>query len=104
MHPSTSLLIALVMLICSSACWQSSEVLCGNNKPPFGMFAVLQDLVAAEAWRAALSRASGEKVLDDPKLLRKSLKREEQDKARKQKRWQERMTAQQEQQQKKQDK
>ncbi len=28
------------------------------------------------AWKAALARAAGEKVLDDPKLLRKSLKRE----------------------------
>lgn len=63
-----------------------------------------QDLIAAEAWRAALGRASGDKVLDDPKLLRRSLKREEQDKARKGKRWEERVTAQQEQQQARQDK
>ncbi len=29
-----------------------------------------------EGWRTALARASGEKVLDDPKLLKKSLKKE----------------------------
>jgi hypothetical protein len=64
----------------------------------------LQELIAAEAWRAALARASGERVLDDPKLLRRSLKREAQDKARKAKRWAERNSAQQEQQKARQDK
>jgi hypothetical protein len=64
----------------------------------------LQELIAAEAWRAALARASGERVLDDPKLLRRSIKREAQDKARKAKRWAERNAAQQEQQKARQDK
>jgi hypothetical protein len=64
----------------------------------------LQEAIAAEAWRAALARASGERVLDDPKLLRRSIKREAQDKARKAKRWAERNSAQQEQQKARQDK
>jgi hypothetical protein len=29
-----------------------------------------------DAWKTALARAEGEKVLDDPKKLRKSLKKE----------------------------
>eukprot|EP00955_Chlamydomonas_euryale_P016389 175239-Chlamydomonas_euryale.AAC.1 len=32
--------------------------------------------VDGDAWRAAAARASGQRVLDDPKLLRKSLKKE----------------------------
>ncbi|GLC33579.1 hypothetical protein PLESTB_000091000 [Pleodorina starrii] len=48
------------------------------------------------AWKAALARASGEKVLDDPKLLRKSLKRESKLREKHGKAWQERMAAQQE--------
>ncbi len=41
------------------------------------MPALLPQAKAQEAaWKAALARAAGEKVLDDPKLLRKSLKRE----------------------------
>lgn len=63
-----------------------------------------QEAIAAEAWRAALSRAAGEKVLDDPKLLRKSIKREQADKARSARKWQERVAAQQEQQCSRQDK
>ena len=34
-----------------------------------------QAMLSKQAWGAALARASGEKVLDDPKLLRKSIKR-----------------------------
>jgi len=64
----------------------------------------MQEAIAAEAWRAALSRAAGEKVLDDPKLLRKSIKREAAEKARSSKKWQERVATQQEQQQKRQEK
>ncbi|WIA40686.1 hypothetical protein OEZ86_004382 [Tetradesmus obliquus] len=63
-----------------------------------------KEAIAAEAWRAALARASGERVLDDPKLLRRSLKKEAQEKARKAKRWAERNSAQQEQQKARQDK
>lgn len=68
-------------------------------KPP-----IMQEAIAAEAWRAALSRAAGEKVLDDPKLLRKSIKRAEADKARSSKKWQERVATQQEQQRARQEK
>ena len=49
-----------------------------------------------ESWRAALLRASGQKVLDDPKLLRKSLKKEAKRKEKSSKGWQERVQAQEE--------
>ena len=42
------------------------------------------------AWEAALSRASGEKVLDDPKLLQKSIKREQRAKKKSREKWEER--------------
>ena len=35
------------------------------------VFSVAQTKLHKEAWGAALSRAKGEKLLDDPKLLRK---------------------------------
>lgn len=35
-----------------------------------------QAKLAADAWRSAVARAGGEKVLDDPKLLKRSLKKE----------------------------
>lgn len=38
-------------------------------------FAALQAQLAKEAWGAALQRAKGDKVLDDPRLLKKSLKK-----------------------------
>lgn len=56
------------------------------------------------AWQAALSRASGEKVLDDPKLLRRSIKRDAKQKARNTKKWEERSSAQAEAQAARQDK
>ena len=31
---------------------------------------------SADAWRSAVARAGGDKVLDDPKLLRRSLRKE----------------------------
>jgi len=40
-----------------------------------------------KAWKAALARAHGEKVLDDPKLLRKSLKKQAKVKDKKAKIW-----------------
>lgn len=43
-----------------------------------------------EAWGSALSRAKGEKILDDPKLLRKSLKKEQKVKEKKAGAWKER--------------
>lgn len=75
---------------------------CPPRPPPSSTH--LQEAIAAEAWRAALSRAAGEKVLDDPKLLRRSIKREAADKARSAKKWQERVAAQQEAQRAQQDK
>ena len=42
------------------------------------------------AREAALSRASGEKVLDDPKLLQKSIKREARAKKKSREKWEER--------------
>lgn len=35
----------------------------------------VQEKLAKEAWGAALQRAKGEKVFDDPRLLKKSLKK-----------------------------
>lgn len=54
------------------------------------------DGAGKESWRAALLRASGQKVLDDPKLLRKSLKKEAKRKEKSSKGWQERVQAQEE--------
>ncbi|KAG2483321.1 hypothetical protein HYH03_017822 [Edaphochlamys debaryana] len=48
------------------------------------------------AWKAALARAAGDKVLDDPKLLRRSLKREKKTREKHGKAWKERQQAQQE--------
>lgn len=79
-----------------------TPALCCPPRPPSSTH--LQEAIAAEAWRAALSRAAGEKVLDDPKLLRRSIKREAADKARSAKKWQERVAAQQEAQRARQDK
>lgn len=56
-----------------------------------------QPKVTHEAWKSAMMRASGEKVLDDPKLLRKSLKKEQKRKEKSAKGWQERTQKQQEQ-------
>jgi len=56
------------------------------------------------AWQAALSRAQGEKVLDDPKLLRRSIKKDAKQKQRSTKKWQERVGQQQEAKQARQDK
>jgi hypothetical protein len=57
-----------------------------------------------EAWGAALKRAQGEKVFDDPKLLRKSLKKEAKMKQKKSKVWNERLEKQKEGQEAKQNK
>lgn len=45
----------------------------------------------ARAWRAALARVHGEKVLDDPRLLRRSLKKTAKSFEKKQKAWTERV-------------
>jgi hypothetical protein len=59
---------------------------------------------SSEAWQAALARARGERVLDDPKLLRRSLKKDRKLKEKNAKKWQERTAAQQEAQKARQDK
>ncbi|KAG0621031.1 hypothetical protein M758_4G262800 [Ceratodon purpureus] len=48
------------------------------------------EVATKHAWSAAVSRAAGEKVLDDPKLLKKSIKREEGIRNKSAKKWQER--------------
>ncbi|KAK9807529.1 hypothetical protein WJX72_001705 [[Myrmecia] bisecta] len=50
-----------------------------------------KEQVRQEAWQAAMSRAKGEKVLDDPKLLRRSLKKEAKLKQKKTAAWQGRL-------------
>jgi hypothetical protein len=75
-----------------------------TSPPTLVTLARTQEALAAEAWRAALSRAAGEKVYDDPKLLRRSIKREQQEKVRSAKKWQERVSSQQEQQRARQEK
>mmetsp|Transcript_15557 Transcript_15557/g.26906 ORF Transcript_15557/g.26906 Transcript_15557/m.26906 type:complete len:396 (-) Transcript_15557:734-1921(-) len=57
-----------------------------------------------DAWTTALSRASGQRVLDDPKLLRKSLKKEAKRKEKSTKAWEERTAGQQEHQDRRQQK
>ena len=57
----------------------------------------------AEAWQAALLRARGERVLDDPKLLKRSMKKETKRKEKATKKWQDRVAAQEEQQKARQD-
>ena len=53
-----------------------------------------QELVQQAAWQSALARARGDKVLDDPKLLRRSVKREKKSKERSARKWAERNKAQ----------
>ncbi len=50
-----------------------------------------QALLSKQSWGAALARASGEKVLDDPKLLKKSIKRAAALKEKRSNAWQERV-------------
>lgn len=66
--------------------------------------AIDEGKLSQEAWGAAFKRAQGEKVLDDPKLLRKSLKKESKLKQKKAKVWTERTAKQKEDQAAKQDK
>lgn len=47
----------------------------------------LQAKAQQGAWKSALARAGGEKVLDDPKLLRRSLKRESKQREKQGKAW-----------------
>jgi hypothetical protein len=52
-----------------------------------------QAVLTKQSWGAALARASGEKVLDDPKLLRKSIKRAAALKAHRTAAWADRLAA-----------
>ena len=63
-----------------------------------------QAQLAKQSWQAALARASGEKVLDDPKLLKKSIKRAAKAKQQRAAAWDQRLTAQEERQAEKQQK
>ncbi len=42
---------------------------------------------AKQSWQRAMKRADGEKVFDDPKLLKKSIKREDQKKRKSGREW-----------------
>lgn len=55
--------------------------------------AAAQSMEQSAAWEAALKRAKGEKVKDDPKLLRKALKRREKAKEKSRAKWAERTEA-----------
>lgn len=72
------------------------EALAGSNEGK----AMAQNL----AWKTALGRAKGDKVLDDPKLLRKSLKKDAKQKEKSSAAWRERVQAQTEGQQARQEK
>jgi hypothetical protein len=50
-----------------------------------------EQLIKKEGWKKAIQLAEGLKVKDDPKLIRKSLKREEKRKEKSAKQWKERM-------------
>lgn len=56
-----------------------------------GQKSLSKDEEKRRAWKAALARAHGEKVLDDPRLLKKSIKKESKLKEKKTKAWNERM-------------
>ena len=47
-------------------------------------------IVPQYAWDASLERAMGNKVLDDPKLIKKSIKRREKEKAKSRAKWEKR--------------
>lgn len=57
----------------------------------------LQEKVVGEAWGAALARAKGQRVLDDPARLRRSLKKDRKTKEKRQAAWKQRLGAQAEQ-------
>ncbi|XP_043274600.1 surfeit locus protein 6 homolog [Venturia canescens] len=46
-----------------------------------------QEIKEKDAWRSALAKAGGEKVKDDPELLKRTIKRTEQQKSRSSKKW-----------------
>ncbi|BBN02553.1 hypothetical protein MPTK1_2g16210 [Marchantia polymorpha subsp. ruderalis] len=49
-----------------------------------------QEVISQHSWAAAVSRAAGEKVLDNPKLIKKSMKKDQQQAQKSAKKWQER--------------
>lgn len=50
-----------------------------------------EEMKEKEAWKAALAKAGGEKVKDDPDLLKKTIKRQEQKKKQSSKKWESRV-------------
>ncbi|KAK2584118.1 hypothetical protein KPH14_006559 [Odynerus spinipes] len=51
----------------------------------------VEEIKEKEAWKSALARAGGEKVKDDPDLLKRTIKRQEQQKKRSAKKWESRI-------------
>ncbi|XP_001604974.2 surfeit locus protein 6 homolog isoform X1 [Nasonia vitripennis] len=49
-----------------------------------------QEIKEKDAWKSALAKATGEKVKDDPELLKRTIKREEQKKKHSHKKWESR--------------
>lgn len=62
----------------------------------------MQEAMLKKSWDVALKRAAGEKVLDDPKLLRKSIKRDRKAKQKSAEQWAERVRKQEDSQKEKQ--
>lgn len=50
-----------------------------------------EEIKEKEAWKSVLAKASGEKVKDDPELLKRTVKRQEQQKKRSAKKWESRI-------------
>jgi hypothetical protein len=87
--------VAVVGLVGSVESSTPSPCLRSTLKPHFTMNSISFPLPTfQDTWKAAALRASGEKVLDDPKLLRKSLKKEQKRKEKSGKQWQDRIQAQ----------
>lgn len=51
----------------------------------------VQELKEKDAWKSALAKASGEKVKDDPDLLKRTIKRKDQQKKQSAKKWESRL-------------
>ena len=65
----------------ASEAWKNTVPRAGRDKGmgtvlKWNNLILLQVRQASEAWKNAMARAGGDKVLDDPKLLRRSLKKE----------------------------
>ncbi|XP_014610779.1 PREDICTED: surfeit locus protein 6 homolog isoform X1 [Polistes canadensis] len=64
----------------------------------------VEEIKEKEAWKTALARANGEKVKDDPDLLKRTIKRQELQKKRNSKKWESRLESVQKSKQERQDK